>query len=277
MASVILERLYSVLTRFSWRDIIDIAVVTFIAYKLIVIIRGSRAEQLIKGVVFILLASLVSRALGFNTINWLITQLMTVALVAIPVVFQPELRRGLEQLGRGRFFARSGYIYGDSKDFETMQKEVLKAVNVFVKKRIGMLLVMERQTGLKEYIETGIAINGKVSAELLINIFIPHSPLHDGAVILQGSQVVAAGCYLPLTENPNLSKELGTRHRAALGLTEHSDAVAIIVSEETGVVSMAVGGKLTRYLDEKTLKQMLLELFEPETNPFQQFWQWRSS
>ena len=277
MGPVILERLLSVLARFSWRDIIDIAVVTFIAYKLIVVIRGSRAEQLIKGVAFILMASLVSRALGFNTINWLITQLMTVALVAIPVVFQPELRRGLEQLGRGRLFTRSGYIYGDAKDFETMQQEILKAVNVFVKKRIGMLLVLERQTGLKEYIETGIAINGKVSAELLINIFIPHSPLHDGAVVLQGSQVVAAGCYLPLTENPNLSKELGTRHRAALGLTEHSDAVAIIVSEETGVVSLAVGGKLTRYLDEKTLKQMLLELFEPETNPFQQFWQWRTS
>lgn len=271
------QQLPGVLARFDWRDIVDIAIVTFITYKLIIIIRGSRAEQLVKGVAVFLAVTLVSNQLGFNTMNWLLRQFMTVSLVAIVVVFQPELRRGLEQLGRGSLFSRSGYIYGDSKDFETMQTEIIKAVNVFVKKKIGMLLVLERQTGLKEYIATGIAINGKVSAELLINIFIPHSPLHDGAVIMQGSQVVAAGCYLPLTENPNLNKELGTRHRAALGLTEQSDAVAIIVSEETGVVSLSVGGKLTRYLDEKTLKQMLLELFEPETNPFQHFWQWRSS
>ncbi len=273
-----MEQVINTLSRFSWRDIFDIAIVSFVFYKLITIIRGSRAEQLIKGLAVLLLATTLSDWLGFTTINWLFRQLMTVGLIAIPVVFQPELRRGLEHLGRGRIFARSSYIYGDSKDFEIMMQELLKALNVLVKKKIGALIIIERETGLKEFVETGISINGKISAELLINTFIPRSPLHDGAVIMRGSEILAAGCYLPLTENPSLSKDLGTRHRAALGITEQSDSVAIIVSEETGVISLGVAGKLTRYLDEKTLKPMMVDLFEPETNPFNfQFWQGRSS
>lgn len=259
-----------------WRSIVDIALVTFLFYKAIVLIRGTRAEQLVKGLAILLIATNVSGWLGLRTFNWLLRHVMTIGLVAIAILFQPELRRALETLGRGKLFTRSGYLYGDT-DFEHMLDELIKAIQVLVKKRLGALIVLERETGLNELIETGIAIDGQVSAELLINIFLPRSPLHDGAVIIRGCRMMAAGCYLPLTENPNLSKELGTRHRAALGVSEHSDALAIIVSEETGVVSLSNNGKLTRYLDEKTLKQMLINYYHPPTPSPLSFWQWRSN
>lgn len=258
-----------------WRIVLDIAIVTFVFYKAIVLIRGTRAEQLVKGLAVLLLATVLSGWIGLATFNWLLNRLLTLGFVAIPIVFQPELRRALESLGRGKIFTRSSYLYGEI-DFEKMVDELIKAIQVLVKKRLGALIVLERETGLNELIETGISIDGAVSAELLINIFLPRSPLHDGAVIIRGSRLMAAGCYLPLTENPNLSKELGTRHRAALGVSEHSDAVAVIISEETGVISLTNNGKLTRYLDEKTLKQMLLNLCKPPSNTLS-FWQWRSN
>ncbi|NLC11281.1 MAG: TIGR00159 family protein [Firmicutes bacterium] len=256
-----------------WRDIIDIVIVSYIIYRLIVLIRGTRAEQLIKGLVVLLMAMVFSNALGLRTISWIMQSLMTMSLVAIPIVFQPELRRALESLGRGRIFQRNTYHYGE-KEFFNMLDEMMKSINVLVKKRLGALIVMERETGLKEIIETGIKIDGIATAELIVNIFMPRSPLHDGAVIIREDKVAAAGCFLPLTENPNLSKELGTRHRAALGLTEQSDAVAIVVSEETGVISLAHGGKLTRYLDEKTLRKLIQDLCAPKTEPFT-IWPWR--
>ena len=185
---------------------------------------------------------------------------MTVGLIAIPIIFQPELRKALEHLGRGKLFKRNLYEYED-EEFQKLLEELLKAIPVLVKKKIGALIVLERETGLKDIIETGIKIKGIVTAELLINIFMPRSPLHDGAVIIRGNTIAAAGCFLPLTENPNLSKELGTRHRAGLGITEVSDAVVIIISEETGVISLAHNGKLTRYLDEKTLRSTLLNFY----------------
>ena len=249
--------------RLDWRDIIDIALVTYILYRLILLIRGTRAEQLIKGLVVFLVAMVASGLLGLRTINWFLQSLMTMGLVAIPIVFQPELRRALEQLGRGKFFQRPIYDY-EEETFQIVLEELLKAIPVLVKKKIGALIVLERKTGLKEFIETGIKIEGIVTAELLINIFMPRSPLHDGAVIIRGAIMSAAGCFLPLTENPNLSKELGTRHRAGLGITEVSDAVVIIVSEETGVISLAHDGKLTRYLDEKTLRSTLSNLYFTE-------------
>lgn len=260
---------------FNWLSALDIALVTYVFYKAIVLIRGTRAEQLIKGLAVLLIATVVSGQIGLRTFHWLLRNVMTIGLVAIAILFQPELRRALETLGRGRFFTRSSYLYGDT-DFENMLDELIKAIQVLVKKRLGALIVLERETGLNELIETGISIDGQVSAELLINIFLQRSPLHDGAVIIRGNRLMAAGCYLPLTENPNLSTELGTRHRAALGVSEQSDAVAIIVSEETGVVSLTNNGKLTRYLDEKTLKQMLVNFLKPATNTAH-FWQWRSN
>lgn len=243
-------------------DIIDIIIVSYVFYRLILLIRGTRAEQLIKGLVFLLLAMIVSDKAGLNTLNWILEKVMTVGLIAIPIVFQPELRRALEQLGRGKIF-KTSYWNWDPREFDLFLDELTKAVFALVKKRIGALIVMERDTGLKDWVETGIAVDGLVSAELLINIFFPRSPLHDGAVIVRGNQIVAAGCYLPLTDDPFLNKELGARHRAGLGITEQSDAVAVIVSDETGIVSVAQDGTLTRYLDEKKLRNILTELCAP--------------
>ena len=245
--------------RVGWRDILDVVIISYIFYRLILLIRGTRAEQLVKGLIVLLVALLVSNILGLRTINWLLQGLMTMSLVAIPIIFQPELRRALEQLGRGRLFQRSHDF--EDEDLRKVLEELLKAIPVMVKKKIGALIVLERETGLKDIIETGIRIDGVMTAELLINIFMPRSPLHDGAVIIRGKSVAAAGCYLPFTENPNLSKELGTRHRAGIGITEISDAVVIIISEETGVISLAHNSKLTRYLDEKTLRSTLLNFY----------------
>ncbi len=263
-----------ILAAFNWYSVLDLAIITFVFYKVIVLIRGTRAEQLVKGLAVLLIATVLSGQVGLVAIHWLLTRVMTLGIVAIPIVFQPELRRALESLGRGKFFARSSMFYGD-KEFEQMLDEIIKAVQVLVKKRLGALIVFERETGLNELVETGISIDGQVTAELLINIFMARSPLHDGAVIVRGNRIVAAGCYLPLTENPNLSTELGTRHRAGLGVSEQSDSVALVVSEETGVVSLTSNGKLTRYLDDKTLKQMLLKFLKPQSST--SFWQWRSN
>lgn len=259
-------------------DIIDIIIVSYVFYRLILLIRGTRAEQLIKGLVILLLAMIVSDKIGLNTLNWILEKVMTVGLIAIPIVFQPELRRALEQLGRGKIFKSSHWNW-DPREFDRFLEELTKAVPALVKKRIGALIIIERDTGLKDWVETGIAVEGLVTAELLINIFFPRSPLHDGAVIIRGNQIVAAGCYLPLTDDPYLNKELGARHRAGLGITEQSDAVAVIVSEETGIVSVAQNGILTRYLDEKKLRNVLIELCAPPKSEGinLSFWPWRNN
>ncbi len=257
-------------------NVIDIIIVAFVIYKVMMIIKGTRAVQLIKGLAVLVIASLISEWLGFRTFRWILLNLQTVLIVALPVVFQPELRRALEQLGRGKFFARPMAML-NQESLEKLINEVTKAVKVLAKNSTGALIILERETGINDHIETGTKIDGLVSLEFLINIFIPKSPLHDGAVIIRGDRVAAAGCFLPLSENPNLSKELGTRHRAALGLTEQSDAVSIIVSEETGVISVAEEGRLTRYLDENTLKEILRKRLQPKNNHSAvSFFNWRS-
>ncbi len=272
------ERIVAALLQLNieWRDIVDIVVMSFIFYRLILIIRGTRAEQLVKGLFLLLLAMVLSDQAGFDTLHWVLRQVMTVGLIAIPIVFQPELRRALEHLGRGKIF-KSAFWNLNNQEFENMLNELNKALPVLVKKRIGALIVIERSTGLKEWIDTGIPVEGVVTAELLVNIFFPRSPLHDGAVIIQGNQIVAAGCYLPLTDEPNLGKELGTRHRAGIGISEQSDAVAIIVSEETGIISIAHDGVLTRYLDEKKLRSLLTELCSLEKSEGIGLKSWRSN
>jgi diadenylate cyclase len=272
------ERIVAALLQLNveWRDIVDIVIMSYVFYRLILIIRGTRAEQLVKGLIVLLLAMVISDQTGFDTIHWALRQTMTVGLIAIPIVFQPELRRALEHLGRGKIF-KSTYFNWNARDFENMLDELIKAIPVLVKKRIGALIVMERSTGLKDWVDTGIPVEGVVTAELLVNIFFPRSPLHDGAVIIQGNQIVAAGCYLPLTEDPGLGKELGTRHRAGIGITEHSDAIAIIVSEETGIISVAHDGVLTRYLDEKKLRAMLVERCSPERGEGFSLLSWRGN
>lgn len=257
-------------------SILDIIIVAFIIYKAMMIIKGTRAVQLIKGLIVLLLASLASKFFGLTTVDWILGQLQTVLVVALPIVFQPELRRALERLGRGKFFARPMSMLNEEALVKLID-QIVRAVKILSQNNLGALIMLERETGVNDYIETGTKIDGFVSTEFLINIFIPKSPLHDGAVIIRGDRVAAAGCFLPLSENPNLSKELGTRHRAALGLTEQSDVIGVIVSEETGVISVAEEGRLTRYLDENTLREILNKRLQTakQQNPMSLF-NWRS-
>ena len=274
----ILDRIIAAVLQINlnWRDIVDIVIVSYVFFRFILIIRGTRAEQMVKALVVLVLAMIVSELVGFKTLNWLFRQLLPASLIAIPIIFQPELRRALEQLGRGKLFQRS-YWNWNQQDFDHLLNEMTKAIPVLVKKRIGALIIIERETGLKDWIDTGIPVDGVVSAELLVNIFFPRSPLHDGAVIIRGNQIVAAGCYLPLTDDPYLNKELGTRHRAGIGVSEQSDAVAIIVSEETGIISVAHNGVLTRYLDDRKLRTVLTDLCAPPRGDGLSFWPWRNS
>jgi diadenylate cyclase len=244
-------------------DFLDIFIVAVVLYRVILLIRGTRAVQLLQGVVVILLATGVSHTLQLHALNWLLDKTLTIGLFAIPVVFQPELRRALEQLGRGRFFSRRTPVF-EEVDMPRVIGELAKATQVLSKNKIGALIVIERDTGLSDLYETGIAIGGVVSTELLINIFIPNTPLHDGAVMIRGSQIVAASCFLPLSDKLDIAKELGTRHRAAIGVSEQSDAVTVIVSEETGAISIAVDGDITRNLDEQTFREMLTNLLGSE-------------
>lgn len=243
-------------------NIIDIAIVAFLVYKLIMLIRGTRAVQLVQGLVVLLVANTVSNWLGLNTVHWILQQAMTALVVALPVVFQPELRRGLERLGRGgALFTRS---LAAANGVEVMRsiEAVVQAAQVLSGTKTGALIVFEAATGLEDYIDTGIKIDALVSAPLLVNTFVPNTPLHDGAVILRGERLVAAAALLPLSENPYVDKNLGTRHRAALGISEVSDAVALVISEETGVISLAREGKLHRFLNETSLRQLLLEFLQ---------------
>lgn len=256
------------------RDIIDILIVAFAFYKLFMLIRETRAEQLTKGIVVLFIATKVSEWLELFTVYWILEKTMTVGVLAILIVFQPELRRGLEYIGRSRFFTKS-FIEIEGESINKTVDEIVDAVASLSRQNIGALIVIERHTGLNEVVDTGTPINGKVSSGLLINIFIPNTPLHDGAVIIREDIIKAAGCFLPLTDNASLSKELGTRHRAALGITEKSDGVAIVVSEETGAISIAENGSLARYLDAKTLKQILMDMYKPGKEKQSLFLKWR--
>ena len=249
------------------RHIVDITVVAFVLYQLLLLIRKTRAEQVLKGVVFLFFIYFVTKGLRLNTIAWILENTINFGITAVVIVFHPEIRRALEQIGRGRFFERS-LLLGDDKDrdVQNIVDGIADAVANMSKTRTGALIVVEKQTGINEIIETGVKIDARLTRELLENIFVPNTPLHDGAVVIRGDRIAAAGCFLPLTENPNLSKQLGTRHRAALGITESSDALAIIVSEETGVISMAQNGKLTRYLDIDGLKSVLRSIYYKDTN-----------
>ncbi|WMM25659.1 diadenylate cyclase CdaA [Tissierella sp. MB52-C2] len=255
-------------------DIIDIIVVAAVFYKLFKLIRETRAEQLTKGIFALFIFAEVSGLLKLYTINWILKSAMTVGVIAILIVFQPELRRGLEYIGRSRFFTKS-FLEIKGESLSRTVDEIVEACASLSRQRIGALIVLERQTGLNEVVETGTKINGEVSSNLLINIFIPNTPLHDGAVIIKEDMVKAAACFLPLTENINLSKELGTRHRAALGISERSDSLSIIVSEETGAISIAENGTIARHLDSQTLKQILTDMYKPKDSQEAFIIKWR--
>jgi diadenylate cyclase len=261
--------IYSYLTQ-----IIDILLVTYVIYKLIMLIRGTKAVQLLKGITVIILVWFLSSAFNLKTLEWLMDKAITYGLLAIIIIFQPELRRALEQLGRGRFFSRAGMP--EEEEMEKSIAAITKSTSYMAKRRIGAIISIERETGLNEYVETGIPMNAKLTSELLTNIFVPNTPLHDGAVIVKFNQIFAAGCYLPLTESPFISKELGTRHRAAIGVSEVTDAVTVVVSEETGTISLTKNGEIYRNLDEESLKNLLnAELIISNKPASSSRWNWR--
>ncbi len=252
--------LYSYLDRIrsiTVRDVIDILLVSFIVYQLMKIVRGTKALRMLLGLFFLVLLSFVARWFELKTLMWLFENFWQVGVLVVVILFQPELRRGLADVGR---------IYPLGPTFkETMVvNAVVDACSYFSRKRIGALIVFERSMGLKNYIESGILLDAVVTEELLISIFLPYSPLHDGAVIIREDRIAAAACLLPLSSDPMISKSLGTRHRAAIGLSEDTDAVVVVVSEETGIISLAVGGKIKRELDKETLKNALMELLYGE-------------
>jgi len=257
------------------RDLLDIAIVTLLVYQVLWLIRGTRAVQLAMGMAVLFAAYVASRVLKLTTLQWILSYLGVVIPIAMLVIFQPELRRMLEQLGRGGVFAaRFGGELGREETIRLVN-DVARACRVLAGRRTGALMVLERRTGLNDVVESGIKIDAQVSVQLLITIFFPNTPLHDGAAVIRGNRLVAAGCLLPLSENPHLSRTLGTRHRAALGITEATDAVAVVVSEETGVLSLAQDGQLMRGLSEEELKVTLLGLLAQPASRAPALWPWR--
>jgi len=258
------------------RHVFDIAIVAYLLYRLLLLIRETRAEQVLKGLAILLFATWLSGILRFNAIHMILRNTAELGVIALLIVFQPELRRALEKIGRGSIIDKAMFMQAE-KDKKAMFEEIVKAVQKLAKSKLGALIVIERKTGLNDVVETGVKIDAKVTEELLENIFIPNTPLHDGAVIIRDDRIAAAGCFLPLTENPNTGKQLGTRHRAALGISELSDSLSLVVSEETSVISLAVDGKLIRHLEPKTLMDMLEKLHngEKETRSFN-LMRWRS-
>jgi len=245
------------------RAAVDILLVAYVIYKLLTFIRGTRAVALVNGVLLLVAAAFAATRLNLTATSWLLQHAELALVVALPIVFQPELRRALEQVGRGRFFTRALPDSGP-EGAPAVVAELRLAAGVLSRNRIGALIVLERETGLGDIAETGIKIDGLLSSQFLINIFIPNTPLHDGAVIVRGSRVLAAACFLPLAEAQPLAADVGGRHRAAIGITEHCDALALVVSEETGAVSLANAGKLIRGIDMDTLAEMLENLLQPQ-------------
>ena len=240
----------------SWWDLLDIAIVSFLIYELLLLIRGTRAAQMASSAVFIIGLYFLSQWLKLETVNWVIRNLASYVVIAIIVLFQADIRRALAHFGRAPFFR---YLERGSSAEETVEELVVAAPTLAARK-IGAIVIIERQIGLRNYIEGGIPLDAMVTYDLLASIFHPGSPLHDGAVIVQGDRIAAAACFLPLSVNPRVSRDLGTRHRAALGLTEENDAIAIVVSEETGTISLVIGGNLERGLSAEALRIRLRAL-----------------
>ena len=240
----------------SWSDVLDIALVSFLIYELLLLIRGTRAAQMALSGAFLLGLYFLSQWLDLETVNWVIRNLAGYVVFAIIVLFQADIRRALAHFGRGPFF-RS---FERSSSAEETIEELVVAVTTLASRRVGAIIVIERQIGLRNYIEGGIPLDATVTYDLLASIFQPGSPLHDGAVIVQGDRIAAAACFLPLSVNPRVSRDLGTRHRAALGITEENDAVAIVVSEETGTISLVIDGDLDRGLNADVLRARLRSL-----------------
>lgn len=259
------------------KDIIEIVLIAFAIYQLLKWVRGTRAWTLFKGLLIISIIAFISMIFELNTITFIFVKTINTGIIALLIVFQPELRSALEQLGRRNFFS-TFLIFDEQKDNKekiTMEAidEIVIAIEEMAKYKTGALIVMEKEVKLGEYERTGIPLNATITSQLLINIFEHNTPLHDGAIIIRNNQIVAATCYLPLSDNMSLSKELGTRHRAAVGISEVSDCIVIIVSEETGKVSMALGGNIIRNVDSNYLKNKLV--YQKKTTDIKKFKIWK--
>ncbi len=257
-----LDSLMSILMSIRISDVIDIAIVSYLIYKVLEFIRETRAQQLLRGVLLLVVVFFASDFLNLNVLNWVLKSVLTMGLFAVVVIFQPELRRGLEKVGHKLLFANQFRDYENESAMEVVA-EIVDAVEGFSSSRTGALIAIEKDTMLNDHIDRGAEIDAKISARLLGNLFYEGSPLHDGAVIIRGTRILAASCVLPLTERADIGRNLGTRHRAAVGLSEVSDALVIVVSEESGAISVAENGKLKKFLDGKTLEKMLLEIYMP--------------
>ncbi len=251
-----------------WKPILEIGFIWFLIYSLIRLFQGTRAVQVLVGLIFFAFFFNLSKVLDLTTVNWVLNKLVAVGVIGFLIIFQPELRRALARVGQNAFFSpflkKGGTI-----------DEAVEACIRMSKIRRGALIAIEREIALQHYLESGVSLDAKVSAELLITIFAPNAPIHDGAVIIQGDRIAGCGALFPLTQDPTVMKTMGTRHRAAIGLTEETDAVCIVVSEETGGISVSVYGKLTRDLDEDGLRRVLKSLFRPDErrNKFLEFLQ----
>lgn len=245
-----------ILKQIRWQDVLDILFVSLVLYRLLLIMKGTRAAQMLIGLGLLLLASLLSGYLELYTMNWLIQSFWAQVVIVLIVLFQPEIRRALAQMGEAHFLK----AFAPAEELKSLD-EIVKAAVALANRKMGALIVIERETSLKDFVEIGTLLDAKVSREILLTIFHPTSPIHDGAVVIRGNRIVAAGCFLPIALSMEVSKALGTRHRAGIGLTEETDAIAIIVSEETGVISMAVTGKLETHIDMEALRNRLTDIF----------------
>jgi conserved hypothetical protein TIGR00159 len=253
-----IEHFIGVFRSIQLKDVIDILVVAFLIYRILLLLQGTKALQMLAGLTVIIMLYFFSEILELLTLNWILHTFMSSLLILIIIVFQDDIRKALAKIGTVPIARiQTEYSFGI--------EEVVKAVTKLAEKKIGALIVFEREISLKDYLEGAVLLDAKVSEELLISIFNPKSPLHDGAVVISGGKIVAAGVVLPLSTNPDIAKDLGTRHRAGIGITEVSDAVAVIVSEERGEISLAVGGKISRDITPATLRKMLSQLLGFET------------
>lgn len=253
--------LWNVFNRPTIADVLDILIVAFLLYELLMLTKETRASAVLKGLVTLVVASWVSDLLGLTALNWVLLNVVNNGAVVLVILFQPELRKALEQIGRGAIRERAAG--GESA---RIVSEITHCMLNLSRRRVGALIVIEQRIGLKDVIETGTSLQSEISSALLENIFEPNTPLHDGAVVIRGDRIMAAACILTLSEGKGISRELGTRHRAAIGITETTDAIALIVSEETGIISMAREGRLTRHLDRAGLEQVLTSLYQPKEN-----------
>ena len=265
---------WNIFNRPQLNDILDILIVAMLIYQLIMLTRETRASDVMKGFVVLIVACLLSGLMGLTALTWVLNLILSNGVIVLVILFQPELRHILEQLGRGATLDRSSV--GSNEENSRIISEITQCLLNLSRRRVGALVVFEQRTGLKDVIETGTQLDSDISAPLLENIFEPNTPLHDGAVIIRGTRIMSASCMLTtLSDSSSISRDLGTRHRAAIGISETTDAIVLIVSEETGVISMARDGKLVRHLDASAINDILSSMYhQPQASPFDRLRAW---